>query len=78
MQRRLKGVPGGDRPSPHEVAAEGPSEPAAVGLRCTALHCGQTDSAAPFPSQVDGRGILQGGAGMVIPRLLAPDSVLSC
>lgn len=79
MQWRLKGVPDAHRLSPNEVVAEGPFGPAAVGLRCTALHCRRTDSAAPVrASQVDGRGILQGGTGRVIPRVLAPDSVLSC
>lgn len=82
LQWRRKGVPGAHRPSPVEVAAEGPSEPPAessVGLLCTALHRGETHSAAPFcASQVDGRGVLQGGTGRVIPRVPAPASVLSC
>lgn len=78
MQRRLKGVPNARRPSPNEVVAEGALGPAAVGLRCTALHCRRTDSRAVRASQVDGRGILRGGTGRVIPRVLAPDSVLSC
>lgn len=79
MQCRLKGVLDARRPSPNEVGAEGPSGPAAVGLWRTALHYRRTDSAAPVrASQVDGRGILQSGTGRVIPRVLAPDSVLSC
>lgn len=82
LQWRWKGVPDAHRPSPIEVAAEGPSEPAAessVGLLCTALHRGGTHSAAPFwASQVDGRGVLQGGTGRLIPKVLAPASVLSC
>lgn len=82
LQWRRKGVPGAHRPSPVEVAAEGPSEPAAessVGLLCTALHRRETHSAAPFSaSQVDGRGVLQGGTGRGTPRVPAPASVLSC